>query len=98
MLLTSFSDFRKRAKPGTRLPLVGELPMGLVTPLAVYKAFEKEKFRFLLESVEGGEKWGRYSFSGFYPSVVFKSRGRRVEILENGKKRIFESPDPLHEL
>ena len=102
MRLMSFQDFKKIARPGggvpVRVPLIGEVPMDLVTPLAVYKAFEKERHRFLLESVEGGEKWGRYSISGLYPSLIFKSRGRGVEILENGKKRSFESSDPLNEL
>jgi anthranilate synthase component 1 len=54
----------------------------LETPLSIYKAFEKEKYRFLLESVERGEKWGRYSFIGLHPSSVFKASADRLGDLE----------------
>jgi len=83
----SFMDFKKLAKPGCRVPLVGEIPLDLETPLAVYKAFEKETYRFLLESVERGEKWGRYSFIGLYPSVVFKAGADRLEDLKKALHR-----------
>jgi anthranilate synthase component 1 len=49
---------------------------------------------FLLESVEGGEKWGRYSFLGTSPMAVIKSKGRTVEIAEGQKTRVEEG-DPL---
>ncbi|HSA58707.1 MAG TPA: chorismate-binding protein [bacterium] len=82
MRIASFEEFRKRARPGCRVPLAGEMPLDLDTPLAVYKAFESEKYRFLLESVERGEKWGRYSFIGLYPSVVFKAAASRLDELK----------------
>jgi len=78
MKILSFNEFKKYARPGCRVPLVAELPLDLDTPLAVYKAFEQEKYRFLLESVERGEKWGRYSFIGLYPSTVFKASADRL--------------------
>jgi anthranilate synthase component 1 len=49
--------------------------------------------------VDGGEKWGRYSFLGADPTLVFRSRGREIEIVENG--RIRREPvgrDPLENL
>jgi len=82
MRLSSFQEFKKVARPGCRIPLVGEISFDLATPLAVYKAFEKEKYRFLLESVERGEKWGRYSFIGLYPSRVFKAGADRLDELK----------------
>lgn len=95
MQITSFPEFKKIARPGCRIPIVGELPMDLLTPVAVYRCFEREKYRFLLESVEGGEKWGRYSFIGLHPSAVFASRGKRVEVTCEGRKTVRESDDPL---
>lgn len=83
MRVASFEEFKKFAKPGCRIPLVATIPLDLDTPLAVYKAFEKEKYRFLLESVERGEKWGRYSFIGLYPSTVFKGSADRLDELKN---------------
>ncbi len=82
MYIVPFEEFRKKAKPSCRVPLVAEIPMDLDTPLAVYKAFEKEKYRFLLESVERGEKWGRYSFIGLYPSSIFKAAAGRLDDLK----------------
>ncbi|HEX5036703.1 MAG TPA: anthranilate synthase component I family protein [bacterium] len=89
-----FAEFRKLAKPGCRVPLVGEIPMDLETPLAVYKAFEKEDYRFLLESVERGEKWGRYSFIGLYPSVVFKASADRLDELKKTMNQYRFVPTP----
>ncbi|MCL5024179.1 MAG: anthranilate synthase component I, partial [Nitrospirae bacterium] len=54
---------------------------------------------FLLESVEGGEKWARYSFLGSRPSKVIRSRGRQVEIREEGRDPVVrEMDDPLEAL
>ncbi|OGW56736.1 MAG: anthranilate synthase component I, partial [Nitrospirae bacterium RBG_16_43_8] len=51
---------------------------------------------FLLESVVGGEKWARYSFLGTNPSKVIKGRGKKIEIIERGKKPVvFEADDPV---
>ncbi len=72
--LLSIDEFKKFAQPGCRLPLVGEVPLGGKTPVALYASFQKEKYRFLLESVEGGEKWARYSFIGLFPSLIFRSK------------------------
>ena len=98
MKITSFDRFKKMARPGMRVPIVAVIPNDLQTPVAIYQNFLKEKFRFLLESVEGGEKWGRYSFIGLFPSVIFRSNGRKVEIIENGKKLVVTTEDPLGEL
>jgi anthranilate synthase component 1 len=98
MQITPFSTFQKMARPGARVPIVGELVNDLDTPVALYGNFAAEKYSFLLESVEGGEKWGRYSFIGLLPSLVFRSRGRRVEIFEGKKRTVREAPDPINEL
>lgn len=90
MKFLSLGEFKKKVllKEGQgRVPLIYELSNDFQTPVALYARFQKEKFRFLLESVQGGEKWGRYSFIGLFPSVVIKSRGDQVTILENGKKK-----------
>jgi anthranilate synthase component 1 len=98
MRLTSFETFKKLARPGSRFPIVGEMINDLDTPVALYRNFSKEKYSFLLESVEGGEKWGRYSFIGISPSTVFRSEGNRVTLLEGMKRSTREVEDPLGEL
>ena len=69
--------------------------MDLETPLSFFKRLERDRYSFLLESVEGSERWARYSFLGTRPLRVFKARGNRVEILENGKSKTLVSDRPL---
>ncbi|HLE66971.1 MAG TPA: chorismate-binding protein, partial [Burkholderiales bacterium] len=58
-------DFQKLAKQGyTRLPVVAEARADLYTPLAVYLMLANGPYSYLLESVVGGERFGRYSFIG----------------------------------
>jgi anthranilate synthase component 1 len=52
----------------------------------------------LLESIEGGEKWGRYSFIGSSPSLIIRSKGNSIEIIEDGTVTTVTSEDPLHYL
>ena len=59
--------------------------MDLETPLSFFKRLERDRYSFLLESVEGSERWARYSFLGTRPQRIFKARGNQVEIIENGK-------------
>lgn len=72
--------------------------MDLETPLSFFRRLDKDNYAFLLESVEGSERWARYSFLGTRPFLVFKSRGKHVEIIENGKKRRFTADHPLQVL
>jgi len=64
------------------------------TPVSAFLKMTAGPHRFLLESMEGGEKWGRYSFLGSEPRAVFRTRGHQIEILEGGKVR-RETGDPL---
>ncbi len=96
--ITPFEKFRKEAKPGCRVPIVGQCVIDLDTPVSLYQVLAREKYSFLLESAEKGKKWGRYSFMGFSPSLIFRSRGKNIEIIEGNKKKSFKSNDPLDEL
>src|SRR5690606_19290533 len=69
--------------------------MDLETPLSFFKRLERDKYAFLLESVEGSEHWARYSFLGTRPERIFKARGERVEIIEHGKTRCLTAKAPL---
>lgn len=72
--------------------------MDLETPLSFFQRLERDRYSFLLESVEGSERWARYSFLGTRPYLVFKSRGRQVEIIEHGKRKTLEADSPLQVL
>jgi anthranilate synthase component 1 len=95
MIQPTFREFCKLAKLGNLIPVYQELLMDLETPLSFFKRLERNRYSFLLESVEGSERWARYSFLGTRPHKIFKARGSRVEILEGGKSRILITDAPL---
>lgn len=94
----SFEEFQRLAREGNLIPVYQELLMDLETPLSFFKRLDKDAYAFLLESVEGSERWARYSFLGTRPFLVFKSTGQRIEIREKGKKRSFTAESPLKAL
>jgi anthranilate synthase component I len=67
-----------------RIPQVREVLADLDTPLSVYLKLAAAPYSYLFESVQGGEKWGRYSFVGLPARTVVKVRGRRVTVEEGG--------------
>jgi len=95
MLHPSFEEFERLARTGNLIPIYQELLMDLETPLSFFKRLERDRYAFLLESVEGSERWARYSFLGTRPYLVFKSRGKNVEITEDGKRKRLKTDDPL---
>jgi anthranilate synthase component I len=75
-------EFRQLAAQGyTRIPVVAEARADLYTPLAVYFKLANTPFSYLLESVVGGERFGRYSFIGLACAERIEVRGRTVRRL-----------------
>lgn len=72
--------------------------MDLETPLSFFKRLKRDRHSFLLESVEGSERWARHSFLGTNPYLVFKASGEQIEIIEHGKRRTFMADSPLQVL
>lgn len=89
----SFDKFKEMRKEGNLIPIYTEILADMETPVSAFKKIGANPYSFLLESVEGGEKWGRYSFIGFEPALIFRSRGRRVELVREGKDPIIEDSD-----
>ena len=96
MFRPSLEEFKQKAKKGNLIPVYREILADMETPVSAFLSIDDGRHSFLLESMEGGEKWARYSFLGSRPSVVVRSYGNRVEITRNGKteERSFER-DPL---
>ncbi|HWH78007.1 MAG TPA: anthranilate synthase component I, partial [Candidatus Binatus sp.] len=95
MIRPSFKEFCQFAKQGNLIPVYQELLMDLETPLSFFKRLERDRYSFLLESVEGSERWARYSFLGTQPQKIFKARGDQVEIIENGKSSTIVCQEPF---
>ncbi|HEY3384514.1 MAG TPA: anthranilate synthase component I [Vicinamibacterales bacterium] len=74
MKMTTFSEFAELARQGTFVPVCKELIADLLTPVSAFLAIaEHSDYAFLLESVEGGEHVGRYSFLGKDPFLVLRA-------------------------
>jgi len=91
----NLSEFKKLSKKGNLIPVYKEILADTDTPVSAFMKLNSSKNCFLLESVEGGEKWARYSFIGLNPSLIFKSKGAKVTLIKNNKKEIIESSNPL---
>ncbi|HET7024370.1 MAG TPA: chorismate-binding protein [Gemmatimonadales bacterium] len=74
-----WEEFRARARHGGMVPLTREVVLDGDTAVAAFQKIHRGPWGFLLESLEGGEKWARYSFLGTEPREVFRYRGRSVE-------------------
>ncbi len=96
--LPSLEKFRGLAKEGNLVPVFRELSADLDTPVSVFLKLRQEAPTFLLESVEGGQKLGRYSFLGIGHNVVLKSSGNKAIIHRNGERQRLdlEGRDCLH--
>ncbi len=97
--LPSLETFRGLAKEGNLVPVFRELSADLDTPVSVFLKLKQEAPTFLLESVEGGEKLGRYSFIGVGHNVVLKASGDKAIVYKNGERqriRLDKGRDCLH--
>jgi anthranilate synthase component 1 len=97
MQITSFDAFSELAQRGTFVPVCKELVADLLTPVSAFlKIAEQSEYAFLLESVEGGEQVGRYSFLGKDPFLTLRGRAGRVFVDRAGQPP-SESEQPFME-
>ena len=89
MFYPSLDEVRNLAKDYNTIPVSMEVYADMETPISIFKRFEQSKYCFLLESVEGGEKWGRYSIIGRNPFLVVKSFKNKT-IIEKEKGEVSE--------
>lgn len=98
MIQPDFKTFRRLAQQGNLVPVYETRTADLLTPVGAYLRIARSaKYSFLLESVEGGETIGRYTFTGVDPQEVFRSRGRHCT-LEKGGKEIHFDQNPVEQL
>src|SRR5436190_17185468 len=84
------------AARGNVVPVYREILADLDTPVSAFLKIHRGAYGFLLESVEGGEKWGRYSFLGTEPARVLRVRGGALEIeTPGGGTERRPTDDPL---
>ena len=79
-----------------RVPVVHETLADLDTPLSVYLKLAQGPYSYLLESAQGGEKWGRYSIIGLPARTLIKVHGHKIEVITHKEVvESVESDDPL---
>ncbi len=94
MVKPSFEDAKALSKDMSVIPLSKEIYSDLRTPIQTLKLIKKMSVKYyLLESVEGGDKWGRYSYLGFDPALEVRGKGEDIEIVSSGTMK-QRSNDP----
>ncbi|MGH7277435.1 MAG: anthranilate synthase component I family protein, partial [Candidatus Rokuibacteriota bacterium] len=89
-------EFSLLAERGNLVPVFAELPADLDTPLSAYLRLRPGRYSFLLESVEGGEKWARYSFLGTDPMMVLTAKDGRIDLRHaDGRSERLPDGNPL---
>ncbi len=96
MFTPDLETFRRLATQGNLIPVSRQILADMETPVSAFRKIDSGNYAFLLESVEGGEQWGRYSFLGSNPSLVLRAKGDRVELLRGeGVQRLAGRHDPI---
>ena len=85
---------------GTIVPVTRQVLLDGDTPVSAFAKLHRGRFGFLLESLEGGERWARYTFLATDPREVFRYRGRRCERWtgDGGWEVVAEDVAPLDHL
>jgi anthranilate synthase component 1 len=94
-------QFLRQAEEGALVPVFREFHADLETPVSAYLKISArfQTDHFLLESVEGGEKWARYSFIGFDPHLRFRADVKGISVRQGGETRnVPVTGDPLDAL
>jgi len=90
-------EFEALAREGyNRIPLVVETFADLDTPLSLYLKLANQPYSYLLESVQGGERFGRYSIIGLPAKTRLTVRGKYIEVLQGGN--VIESTEDINPL
>ena len=86
-MISAIARCREAARNGyTRVPVTREVVLDGDTPVSAFAKLHRGEYGFLLESLEGGERWARYSFLATEPSAVYRYRGQRVaRLLSTGE-------------
>jgi anthranilate synthase component 1 len=86
MLTPTEREFEElRGRGYNLIPVSREIAADLETPVSAFLKIARGDYAFLLESVRGGEKWGRYTFLGAEPAMVIRARANRMDVIRPGR-------------
>ena len=87
MLTPDYKTFLQLSRNATLVPVAKTLSADLLTPVGAFLSVaDGQKYAFLLESVEGGERIGRYTFVGAQPRMIITARGQNISVRRGTKE------------
>ena len=99
MLFPSLEEVKKLAGSYQKIPVFYTFPADHKTPVSIFSALsEDEETAFLLESVNNGTQWDRYSFIGFHPAQEICTRGAQMQLTANGQSQTITEQSPFEKL
>ena len=93
MYKPNFDEFKELAQRGNVVPVYQDMLADLETPVSVLNRFMDHEHVALFESVEGGERWGRYSVIGLNPFGIFQVNDGIPSYTENGKTEVLDASE-----
>lgn len=98
MITPDYNEIKLLAKDYNIIPICKEIYADITTPIALLRKISRISNRhFLLESIEGGEKWGRYSFLGYDPIAYVTGKDGEIKF-QDGEIKTVKTQNPLSEL
>ena len=98
MITPSSNEIEVLAKEYSIIPICKEIYADIITPITLLRKISQiSKRYYLLESIEGGEKWGRYSFLGFDPILHITCKNKNVTI-QDGEEKVIPTETPYEVL
>lgn len=94
MIYPNYEKFKQLSDNSKMVPVSLEISGDTETPITLFKKLCKTPNCYLLESIEGGEKWGRYSYIGRKPFITVKAYGKQV-IINKEKEVIYKNGNPM---
>ena len=95
MVQPTREEFERLGATGLAVPVHRTIFADFDTPVSAFAKIDDGRSSFLLESVEGGETWGRYSFLGSRPAAVFRAHKGTCTLERDGKVETLEGSDPF---
>ncbi|MEP7028899.1 MAG: anthranilate synthase component I [Candidatus Eisenbacteria bacterium] len=95
MVHPAFDEFVRLSAAGLAVPVYREIFADFDTPVSAFSKIDDGRYAFLLESVEGGEQWGRYSFLGSRPAAIFRAHRGTLTLEQDGRVETLPGSDPF---
>lgn len=97
MLNIEAQEVLRQAREYNLIPVVKRILADMETPIRLFSRFAEQEYAFLLESVEGGSNWARYSFIGTDPFITISGKNGVITVEHDGRRQQMEGK-PIEEL